>query len=170
MKVIKTIFDDCLVVEPTQRNDERCDMALLYSHEGEMKEIFHGFTLTEQRFYRMRKHAFFGIHKGPPRLVCIIAGKGLDYVVDLRKDSPTYKQYQTIELSGDAPKIVFIPSGFGHAFLSLAEGTIEAFGMDLGAPFEKSGPVNYKSPGIELKLPVSDVILADYDRDAAMLE
>ena len=170
MRVMETVFDKCLIIEPDLRIDERATMTLLYRDDPEKKRLLGDFTVTEQRFYMMEKHAFFGIHLGPSKLLSILSGYGLDYLIDLRKDSPTYKQYRMIELSADMPRLVYVPSGFGHAFLALKENTMQAFAMDTKAPYEPASPVHYRSPGIELDLPIKDPILSDYDRNAKMLE
>ncbi len=169
MKVSETLFDKSLVIETNVRKDERGTMELFYQDHSELKQILGSFNLTEQRFYKMPKNAFFGIHRGPSKLISVIQGKGLDYIIDLREDSKTYKQYRTIELSGDIPRLIYVPAGFGHAFLSLSDNTIQAFAMDLKSIVGKSSPVNYQSPGINLELPVKDIIMADYDKNAESL-
>ena len=168
MKVLETIFDKCLIIEATLRKDDRGIMELFYKDDSEFKQILEGYELSEQRIYKMQKNAFFGIHKGPSKLISIIQGKGLDYIIDLREDSKTYKQYRTIELSEDIPRLVFVPAGYGHAFLSLSDNTIQAYATDLTSA-EQEPPINYQSPGINLELPVKDIIMADYDRNAEIL-
>ena len=169
MKVSETLFDKCLVIETNVRKDERGTMELFYQDHSELKHILGGFNLTEQRFYKMSKNAFFGIHRGPSKLISVIQGKGLDYIIDLREDSKTFKQYKTIELNEDDAKLVYVPAGFGHAFLSLSDNTIQAFAMDLKSVEGKTSPINYQSPGINLELPVKDIIMADYDKNAEIL-
>ena len=110
MRITETVFDKCLVLEPTVREDIRGSMEVFYN-DPEMKDVLNGFELTEQRIYKMPANTFFGIHKGPSKLISIIQGKGLDYLIDLRKDSETYKQYKTVELNGDVPKQTSICSG-----------------------------------------------------------
>ena len=169
MKVSETLFDKCLVIETNVRKDERGTMELLYKDDSEIKQILDGFNLTEQRIYKMKKNVFFGIHRGPSKLISVIQGKGLDYIIDLRGDSVTYKLYKTIELNEDDTKLIYVPAGFGHAFLSLSDNTIQAFAMDLKTIVGRSSPVNYQSPGINLELPVKDIIMADYDKNAEIL-
>lgn len=169
MRITETVFDKCLVLEPDVREDIRGSMEVFYN-DPEIKDVLNGFELTEQRIYKMPANSFFGIHKGPSKLISIIQGKGLDYLIDLRKDSETYKQYKTVELSGDVPKLVYVPAGFGHAFIALEDNTIQAFALDTKAPYENSRSINYMSSGIELKLPVDNVLMADYDKNAQMLE
>ena len=169
MKVLETIFDKCLIIEATLRKDDRGIMELFYKDSPEFKQILEGYELSEQRIYKMQKNVFFGIHRGPSKLISVIQGKGLDYIIDLRGDSVTYKQYKTIELNEDDTKLIYIPAGFGHAFLSLSDNTIQAFAQDFKSVEGKTSPINYQSPSINLELPVKDIIMADYDRNAEML-
>ena len=167
MKITETFFDKCLVIEPNIRGDSRGVMEVFFCPE-QMRELNIDFELSEQRLYKMRDKAFFGIHRGPAKLISLIQGKGIDYTIDLREGSDTYLEYKAVELSADKSRIVYVPAGFGHAFLSLEEDTIQAYAIDKRHMGDKIQPINYKSPSIGLKLPVEDVILSDYDRDAEM--
>lgn len=164
MKITETFFDQCLLIEPNMRDDSRGVMEVFFCPE-QMRELSIDFELSEQRLYKMRNKAFFGIHRGPAKLISLIQGKGIDYTIDLREGSDTYLDYKAVELSADKPQIVYVPAGFGHAFLSLGEDTIQAYAIDKRHMGETQ-PINYKSPSIGLKLPVEDVILSDYDKDA----
>ena len=64
------------------------------------------------------------------KLIRVIKGKILDVVVDLRPESKTYMQNFSIELSGDNGKMLFIPSGCLHGFLSLEDNTIVSYKVD----------------------------------------
>lgn len=171
MKIKDKIFDSVLLLQPDGREDSRGTMQVFFSKKT-MTELPGGFNITEQRIYKIpKKHTFFGIHYQKPeaargKLISVVQGKALDYIVDLRPDSKTYKQYKSFELNADRPFLVFIPAGFGHGFLTLEDNTIQAFAVD--ADFEKnsSGIVNYKDPEIGLKLPVDDIIISDYDKNA----
>ena len=96
----------------------------------------------------------------------MVHGKALDYIVDLRPDSKTYKQYKSFELNADRPLLVFIPAGFGHGFLTLEDNTIQAFAVDADLEKNSSGIVSYKDPEIGLKLPIEDITISDYDKNA----
>ena len=171
MKIIEKIFDSVLLLQPDGREDSRGTMQVFFSKKT-MTELPTGFNITEQRIYKIpQKHTFFGIHyqktetaKG--KLISVVQGKALDYIVDLRPDSKTYKQYKSFELNADTPLLVFIPAGFGHGFLTLEDNTIQAFAIDEDLGKTSSGIVNYKDPEIGLKLPVEDIIISDYDKNA----
>ena len=170
MKIIKKIFHSVLLLQPDGREDSRGTMQVFFSKKT-MTELPDGFNITEQRIYKIpKKHTFFGIHyqkaeaaKG--KLISVVQGKAIDYIVDLRPDSKTYKKYKSFELNADSPLLVFIPAGFGHGFLTLEDNTIQAFAVDADFEKDSSGIVNYKDPVIGLKLPVDDIIISDYDKN-----
>ena len=171
MKIIEKIFDSVLLLQPDGREDSRGTMQVFFSKKT-MTELLDGFNITEQRIYKIpHKHTFFGIHyqkaeaaKG--KLISVVQGKALDYIVDLRPDSKIYKQYKSFELNAEIPLLVFIPAGFGHGFLTLEDNTIQAFAVDADFEKDSSGIVNYKDPEIGLKLPIEDIIISDYDKNA----
>lgn len=174
MKVLERFFDQVCVLELSAGTDSRGTMAVSYS-EQEMRELSAVVTIKEQRVYSMPiAGTFFGIHyqeETDPliRLVSVVQGAGLDYVIDLRRDSPTYRQWKAVELTGEMPRAVLIPTGFGHAFLSIQNHTVQLFGMS--GPFEggHSRKINWRDPEIGLRLPVEQLILSDADRNAPLL-
>ena len=82
------------------------------------------FTLKESYFSFSRKDVIRGMHfQLPPhqhsKIVFCQAGAILDVIIDLRKDSPTYRQHFAHELSAENHKACFIPEGFAHGFKAL---------------------------------------------------
>lgn len=64
------------------------------------------------------------------KLVRVTSGAVLDVVVDIRKDSPTFGKYISIELSAENRKMLFIPKGFAHGFMVLRDNTIFSYKVD----------------------------------------
>ena len=173
MKIVETIFDSCYLIEPDGRKDSRGSMSVFFN-KNVMADILDGFEISEQRLYRMpHKNTFFGIHYQKPgkakgKLISVVQGRAVDYIVDLRQGSPTFKQYKSFELNADSPRLVYLPAGFGHGFFTLEENTIQAFAVDASAGKDSSGLISYKDPEINLQLPVADseIIISDYDKNA----
>lgn len=112
-----------------------------------------------------------GIHfQAPPRaqakLVRCVAGRVIDYAVDLRAGSPTFGAHVAAELSAENGDQLYLPVGFGHAFVTLEPGTIVAYKVsDLYAP-EADGGLAWDDPdiGIPWPLPADGPTLSDKDR------
>ena len=173
MKVVRHILDGACVLELNCRHDCRGDMKDLSPEE--LQAAVPGFTVREQRIYTMPEpHTFFGIHfQGQPypqaKIITVLRGSGLDYIVDLRKNSDSYKQWRTVELKAEEPFAVYIPAGFGHAFLSLEKDTVQFFAADQRFVNEKAGQINYRDPDLQLVLPCDDPILSEKDSKAPFL-
>lgn len=101
MKIIEKIFDSVLLLQPDGREDSRGTMQVFFSKKT-MTDQPDGFNITEQRIYKMpKKHTFFGIHYQKPeaargKLISLIQGKALDYIVDLRPDSKTISSIKAL--------------------------------------------------------------------------
>ena len=169
MEPVKTIFDTVKVYKLKSRTDNRGLMTYVYEDGME------GFVSKETRIYDMpKKGTFFGIHyreENEPmqKLVNVVKGSGMDYVIDLRKDSDTYLKWESLELSADNAIAVLIPEGIGHAFISLEDNTMQAFTIDKTGKEGHSKQLNYKEEKIGLKLLVDVAEISDYDEAAPFL-
>ncbi len=99
------------------------------------------------------------------KLVRCIRGRIMDYAVDLRRGSPTYGRHVSAELSGENGDQLWVPIGFGHAFVTLEPNTEVAYKVtDVYAP-DCDGGVIWNDPiiGIEWPIPASGPVLSDKD-------
>ena len=112
-----------------------------------------------------------GIHfqshpRAQAKLVRCVRGRIIDYAVDLRKGSPTYGQVAYAELSGENAKQLYVPVGYGHAFITLEPETEVAYKVSVPySPAHETG-VRWDCPdiGIDWPLPPSGPILSDKDQ------
>lgn len=117
-----------------------------------------------------------GLHfQKPPftqaKLVRCIVGAILDVVVDLRTDSPTFKQTYAVELSGENKLQLFIPRGFAHGFVVLSDEAIFSYKVDnLYAPDYDAG-IRYDDPefAIDWRLPEAKLKLSAKDLNLPFL-
>jgi dTDP-4-dehydrorhamnose 3,5-epimerase len=164
--VVKELFGKVKIYRLHTRLDNRGALEYVFD------ENTVDFKARETRIYSMPKEGtFFGIHyrnESDPmtKFVTVIKGSGLDYVIDLRKESPTYLQWESFELSEENALAVLIPAGFGHAFISLQNDTIQLYSVDRSGNDAHSKQINYKDPKIGLKLPVPISEISDYDLSA----
>ena len=164
--MIKEIFGKVKIYQIHTRVDNRGSLAYVYD------ENIDDFKALETRIYSMPKEGtFFGIHyreESSPmtKFVTVIKGRGMDYVIDLRKESPTYLQWESIELSEENAIAVLVPAGIGHAFISLQNDTMQFYSVDRSGNDALSDRINYKDPKIGLKLPITVSEISDYDLSA----
>ena len=128
MNFIPTPIADLFLIEPKVWKDNRG-----YFYESFSERAFTAagieadFVQDNQSF--SQKGTLRGLHaqKAPfaqGKLVRVIQGRVLDVAVDARKDSSTYGQHYSVELSGENHKQLWVPPGFLHGFLTLEDDTI----------------------------------------------
>lgn len=112
-----------------------------------------------------------GLHfQAPPyaqgKLVRVIKGKALDVAVDLRKDSPTYGQHQSVLLDTDKNTVFWVPEGFAHGFLVLEEGTIFSYKCTNFYHKESEGALMWNDPDLNIDWGVQNPELSEKDQIA----
>ncbi|SCX05959.1 dTDP-4-dehydrorhamnose 3,5-epimerase [Lachnospiraceae bacterium YSD2013] len=174
MEIVKSIFEEAKLIKTVSRTDNRGPMRVIGNDERQ-RALGINFMPHETRTYTMpRTGTFFGIHFQPTerpgaKLISLITGRGTDFIIDLRPDSPTYLKWEAIELSADNDLMTYVPTGFGHAFLSTSDDVIMLYQTDFHGGKGYTGRLNYKESSIGLKLPTPVAEIADYDAEAPFL-
>lgn len=109
---------------------------------------------------------------GQAKYVVVLAGRILDYIVDLRVGSPTFGATEVVELAAAMPGAVFLSEGLGHAFLALEDDTVVSYLVtDVFRPEREHG-ISPLDPVLGLEFPISsgELILSDKDRTAPTLD
>lgn len=129
MKTVKTSFEGLHIIHPSVFHDDRG-----YFFESFNKKKFIDLTGYSKEFVQdnqslSAKNVLRGLHfQAPPfaqaKLVRVVRGSVLDIAVDIRKNSPTFGKYISLELSDKNNLSLFIPEGFAHGFITLEENTI----------------------------------------------
>jgi dTDP-4-dehydrorhamnose 3,5-epimerase len=96
-------------------------------------------------------------------------GKILDVFVDLRKDSETFGQWDSIELSEDNHKSVYIPKGFAHGFLTLSDVVLVQYKVDSAYVSESDDGIRWNDPDIGIDWTVENPFLSERDRNLQLL-
>lgn len=180
MNKIDTILQDCYVIEPNKFRDERGYFSPYYI-DKELEEL--GFQGIKQvNLSSSFKGVLRGLHfqKGTSaqaKIVKVVKGSALVIAVDLREDSPTYKQYTTIVLNEDSDLMFYVPRGFAHGFLALADNTLYQYFVDNDyCPSAESG-IAYNSPCLDISwdrikkaYDIDEFIISDKDKQWEGLE
>jgi dTDP-4-dehydrorhamnose 3,5-epimerase len=177
MKITKTFIDDLYIIEPQIYNDQRGFFFEFYN-----KHIFKELTGLEVDFIQdnlaqSKKGVLRGLHfqKAPyaqAKLVSVIKGAVLDVVVDLRNGSKTFGQYFSIVLNEQNRQQLFIPRGFAHAYLTLADDSLFFYKIDnIYQPQSEAG-IKFDDPDLKIdwQYDLSQIIISEKDRNLPYLK
>ncbi len=121
--MIKKKFDieGLVVIEPRRFHDDRGYFFESFNEQKYAELLGEDVVFVQDNVSCSKKNVLRGLHfQNPPfaqgKLVSVVKGKVLDVAVDLRKDSPTFGQYCSVELSSENNKQLFIPRGCAHGF------------------------------------------------------
>jgi len=169
MNISTTKIEGLIIIEPRIFPDDRGYFYESYS-EKKYREagIDASFVQDNQSF--SQKGALRGLHgQADPfaqgKLVRVIQGRVLDVAVDIRKNSPTFGQYVTVELSGENHKQFWVPPGFLHGFVTLEDDTI--FTYKVTNYYDKASEIgvlwNDPTLNIDWQTDLSQVLLSPKD-------
>ncbi|WP_282022623.1 dTDP-4-dehydrorhamnose 3,5-epimerase [Priestia flexa] len=168
MKIIKTKFEDVVVIEPKVFGDHRgfftesYNKELFVQHDIDMDFIQDNHSLSQQ------SGTLRGMHyqlapKAQTKLVRVTRGAIYDVIIDIRKGSPTYGQWQGFILSADNKRQLLVPKGFAHGFCTLVENTEVQYKVDeLYSPEHDRG-IAWNDPALKIDWPVNEPVLSEKD-------
>ena len=177
MKFTETKLKGCFIIEPKIIQDER----------GYFMESFNGKTFQNginQEVYFVQDNQSYsskgvlrGLHyqtgdHAQAKLVRVLQGEVLDIAVDIRPESDTFGQYESILLTAENQKQFFVPRGFAHGFLVLSENATFFYKCDNFYNKESEGGIIYNdtSLNIDWVFPSENLIISDKDQYLPTLE
>jgi len=131
-----------------------------------------GVRFIQENVSKSKKNVIRGMHYqwGDPmgKLVRVLSGSVMDVVVDIRKGSPTYGKWESIVLSEENKKCIWIPEGFAHGFVSLENDSIMGYLNTSKYNPKYDGCINplSKELKIEWGIEEKEAILSDKDKSA----
>jgi dTDP-4-dehydrorhamnose 3,5-epimerase len=173
VKVIETGIPDLLVVEPVVHGDSR-GFFMESWHAGRYQA--HGLPDSFVQFNVSRSEAgvIRGLHFQHPqaqgKLVSVLQGRVFDVAVDIRSDSPTFRQWAGVELSAENHRQMYLPEGFAHGFCVLGDSAVLAYLCTAQYHAESDAAVAWNDPDIGIEWPLEPVSLSGKDRIAPRLK
>jgi len=134
MNLIKTMFDGLVVLEPNIFKDNRGYFIETYNQK-KINKLLGNVNFVQDNESESLRGVLRGLHfQTPPfaqaKLVRCLKGSVLDVVLDLRKNSKTYGIIETILLTEENKKQLFIPKGFAHGFIVISKSAIFSYKVD----------------------------------------
>jgi dTDP-4-dehydrorhamnose 3,5-epimerase len=171
MDLISTFLGCVKLFAPKVFDDERG-----FFFESYSKRVLEGFGIVEsfvQDNHSMStKNVLRGMHfqKGQAKLVRCPVGQVFDVFVDLRKDSPTYKQWAFVILDGDRQNILYIPDGFAHGFFVLSNRAHLTYKVSTFYDGQLESSFRFDDPSIGIGWPEGEKILSQRDASAPFFD
>jgi dTDP-4-dehydrorhamnose 3,5-epimerase len=151
---------------------------VFHDDRGFFKETFHESRYAElgllNRFVQdnysfSKKNVIRGMHfqsdPGQDKLVSVIQGKIFDVAVDLRKDSPTFGEWEGVYLDGESQEQLFIPRGFAHGFCVVSdEGAHVTY--KVSALYDPATEKTFRYDDLNIEWPVENPIISARDLEA----
>jgi dTDP-4-dehydrorhamnose 3,5-epimerase len=125
MKVMPGVLPDVLVLEPRVFGDERGFFLESYNQRVFREAAGIDANFVQDNHSRSVRNVLRGLHyqlrQAQGKLVRVVAGEIFDVAVDLRRSSPRYGCWMGLHLSADNKRMLWIPAGFAHGFLTLSD-------------------------------------------------
>lgn len=165
-----------MIIEPQIFSDDRGYFFESFSQKRFEDEVCKT-TFVQDNESRSSYGVLRGLHfQKPPfaqsKLVRVVKGRVWDVAVDIRRGSPTFGQYVGVELTEENKRQFFIPRGFAHGFSVLSEEAIFQYKCDNYYSSKDEGSIIWSDIeiAIDWKLPQSDIILSDKDKQNSSLK
>lgn len=168
MKITKTRIDGPLIIEPQIFNDARGYFFESYNEE-KMKGMGISSYFVQDNQSLSQKGAIRGLHfQAPPfeqgKLVRVVQGAVLDVVVDIRKNSATYGQQISVELSAQNKLMFWIPPGFAHGFETLMDDTLFLYKCTNTYNKSSEGGLFWNDPELAIEWRTAAPIVSEKDQ------
>ena len=170
MEIIKTQIPGLLKIKPDVFEDERGYFFESYNREKFVQAGIN-YKFVQDNESKSQKGVLRGLHfQNPPhaqgKLVRVMKGAVLDVAVDIRKNSPTYGKWASIELSESNKMMYWIPPGFAHGFVTLENNTVFFYKCTNVYNKQSEGSIRWNDPDLNIDWKTKNPVLSEKDKIA----
>jgi dTDP-4-dehydrorhamnose 3,5-epimerase len=176
LKFTPQTISDVILIEPKFHNDSRGYFSEVFRKDLLEEIIGYKVDFVQDSESKSEKGVLRGLHfQLPPytqaKLVRVLEGKVLDVAVDIRKNSATFGQYVSVELSKENKKQLYVPRGFAHGFVVLSSSAVFSYKVDnyYSPEHDKGLAYNDKDLNIDWKLPLNELKISKKDKNQSNL-
>ena len=176
-KFTETKLKGCFILEPKIIKDERGYFMESFNEKTFAEGVGQKITFVQDNQSFSTKGVLRGLHyqtgeHAQAKLVRVLHGEVLDVAVDLRPNSPTFGQYESVLLTAENQTQFFIPRGFAHGFLVLSETATFFYKCDNFYNKESEGGLlfNDTTVNIDWNFPTEQLIISEKDTILPTLE
>lgn len=158
---------------PTPHGDERGFFCRTFDAEVVRAAGIDPGSFVQDSISRSVRGVVRGLHvrrgAGESKLVRCSSGAIFDVVLDLRRTSPTYRNWQSFELSGENQVSLFVPAGCAHGFQALTNPADTSYRIDRPHDPTEDVSIAFDDPELDIPWPLPVTVMSDRDRLALPL-
>ena len=174
MQIIDTKIADVKIIEPNVYGDDRGFFLETFSEARYRKALGIEMGFVQDNHSRSQQSVLRGLHfqtdNPQGKLVRTVTGEIFDVAVDIRPDSPTFKQWVGVLLSESNKRQLWIPAGLAHGFVVLSKfADFEYKCTDYYDPTSEQCLI-WNDPDIDIQWPITHPILSNKDQQGKRLQ
>ena len=165
----ETKLKGAFIIKPEKKEDERGFFTRTFCQNEFLVHGLNANIVQSDMSFIRTKGTFRGMHfQAPPfeedKIVSCPQGAILDYIVDLRVNSPTFKELITVELSYENGYSIYIPKSFAHGFYTMADNTQVCYHLTQYHHPEHTWGFRFDDPAFDINLPAKIASVSERDR------
>jgi dTDP-4-dehydrorhamnose 3,5-epimerase len=170
----ETTLPGAYLLDIERREDERGYFArVMCSREFAEHGLVAQFVQTNHSYNRQRG-TLRGMHfqvapHAEVKLVRCVGGAIHDVIVDLREESPTYRKWEGFDLTAENGRVLYVPEGFAHGFVTLADDTHVIYQVSYPYTPGSEGGLRYDDPAIGIEWPEAMTVISEKDANWPLL-
>jgi dTDP-4-dehydrorhamnose 3,5-epimerase len=174
MQIIATGLPEVFILEPKVFDDPRGYFMETFSESWMNVLGHHTRFVQDNQSFTQKKNTLRGIHfqmdpMAQCKIVRVVNGAIHDFAIDLRKGSPNYLKWTMAELNADNKRMLYVPRGFGHGFVTLTDDVVCCYKADNLYSKECDRSIRFDDPQIQVNWGIASPVLSQKDMDAPVL-
>ena len=168
MEFIPTTLADAVLIRPRRIADARGSFTRVFCAETFRKEGLVAEFVQMNHSSNRQRGTLRGMHyqaapHGEVKLVRVVAGAIHDVIVDLRETSPSHLRWQGFDLSAEGGEMLYVPAGFAHGFITLADNTEVTYQVSHPYTPAAEGGLRWSDPAIGIRWPLQPLVMSEKD-------
>ncbi len=168
MKFTETPLKGSFVIDLEKREDARGFFARTWCHKEFEEHGIYRLPVQANMSFNKKAGTIRGMHyqvapHQESKLIRCVNGSIYDVIIDLRKNSPTYKQWFGIELNAENRTMLFVPEDFAHGFLALKDNSEIMYQVSAIYNFESERIIRYNDPAFNIQWPIEVSVVSEKD-------
>ena len=166
MKILPSSLPEILIIEPSVFQDERGFFMETYRQRRYTEAGIESVFVQDNLSYSVRgtlRGLHYQVKQAQAKLIQVIEGTIFDVALDIRRGSPSFGQWTSVQLSDENKRQLFLPQGFAHGFCVLSESAQVVYKCTDYYAAEDEGGVLWSDPILAIAWPISEPLLSDKD-------